>query len=178
MFSCIRASANTGPACIRTEVPQEIFPACIGFVPGGTPVNLEKGDNNPPEKLGKIGKSTGQTSCNRYPPKGVLPQRCFRRRILDAFLTNFGAFLFTHSRQDPFWRIFDAFLMHSCYCQHLFREHLLDGTDVSCGPGIPPNPKNKSSRRRVFCEEVLHGVFWPSQCWRELHGRGTTVHMV
>ena len=62
IFSCIRAGANTGAACIRTEriplriwlntrelpphkyfpvfaqklIPQEIFPACIGFVPGGT----------------------------------------------------------------------------------------------------------------------------------------------
>ena len=72
IFSCIRAGANTGAACIRTErillkfcqntreilaqnyfpvfprvriqaphvfaqklIPQEIFPACIGFVPGG-----------------------------------------------------------------------------------------------------------------------------------------------
>ena len=73
IFSCIRAGANTGAACIRTEwiplriwqntreippqkyfpvfarvriqaphvfaqilIPQEFFPACIGFVPGGT----------------------------------------------------------------------------------------------------------------------------------------------
>ena len=72
MFSCIRAGANTGATCIRTEmkslknlpnmremipqkyfpvfarvriqaphvfaqklIPQELFPACIGFVPGG-----------------------------------------------------------------------------------------------------------------------------------------------
>ena len=39
IFSCIRTSANTGPTCIRAKklIPQEFFPACIGFVPGGTP---------------------------------------------------------------------------------------------------------------------------------------------
>ena len=74
VFSCIRAGANTGAACIRTEmnslenlanmrkmipqkyfpvfarvriqaphafaqklIPQDFFPACIGFVPGGIP---------------------------------------------------------------------------------------------------------------------------------------------
>ena len=37
IFSCIRASANTGPACIRAKINSpRIFPACIGFVPGGT----------------------------------------------------------------------------------------------------------------------------------------------
>ena len=36
IFSCIRASANTGPACIRAKIiPPEFLPACIGFVPGG-----------------------------------------------------------------------------------------------------------------------------------------------
>ena len=36
-FSCIRASANTGPACIRARklFPNYLFPVCIGFVPGG-----------------------------------------------------------------------------------------------------------------------------------------------
>ena len=36
IFSCIRASANTGPACIGAKISSpRIFPACIGFVPGG-----------------------------------------------------------------------------------------------------------------------------------------------
>ena len=36
IFSCICASANTAPACIHTKlIPQEMFPACVGFVPGG-----------------------------------------------------------------------------------------------------------------------------------------------
>ena len=36
IFSCIRASANTGPACIRAKINSpRLFPACIGFVPGG-----------------------------------------------------------------------------------------------------------------------------------------------
>ena len=36
IFSCIRASANTGPACIRAKIDSpRICPACIGFVPGG-----------------------------------------------------------------------------------------------------------------------------------------------
>ena len=35
-FSCVRTSANTGPACIRAENQfSKIFPACIGFLPGG-----------------------------------------------------------------------------------------------------------------------------------------------
>ena len=35
LFSCIRASANTGPACIHAKINSpEKFPACIGFVPG------------------------------------------------------------------------------------------------------------------------------------------------
>ena len=37
IFSCIRAVANTGPACIRATINSpRVFPACIGFVPGGT----------------------------------------------------------------------------------------------------------------------------------------------
>ena len=36
IFSCIRASANTGPACIREKITSpRIFSAFIGFVPGG-----------------------------------------------------------------------------------------------------------------------------------------------
>ena len=36
IFSCICASANTGPTCILAKlIPQDVFPACIGFVPGG-----------------------------------------------------------------------------------------------------------------------------------------------
>ena len=36
-ISCTCASANTGPTCIRAKInPQEAFPACSGFVPGGT----------------------------------------------------------------------------------------------------------------------------------------------
>ena len=36
IFSCIRASANTGPSCIRAKINSpRFFPACIGFVPGG-----------------------------------------------------------------------------------------------------------------------------------------------
>ena len=37
VFSCICASANTGPTCIHAKINSpRIFPACIGFVPGGT----------------------------------------------------------------------------------------------------------------------------------------------
>ena len=36
MVSGVHVSANTCPVCIRTkQIPQENFPACIGFVPGG-----------------------------------------------------------------------------------------------------------------------------------------------
>ena len=36
LFSCIGASANTGPTCIRTTInSSRFFPACIGFVPEG-----------------------------------------------------------------------------------------------------------------------------------------------
>ena len=66
---------------------------------------------------------------NRYRPKGVLQQRCSAH-----FWRNFDAFwnvpLF-QIKQNPFWRISDAFLMHSCYCRRLFRKHLLDDTEKS-----------------------------------------------
>ena len=36
IFARIRASANTGPACLRAKIDSpRILPACIGFVPGG-----------------------------------------------------------------------------------------------------------------------------------------------
>ena len=36
IFSCIRTRANASPTCVRPKlIPQECFPACIGFVPGG-----------------------------------------------------------------------------------------------------------------------------------------------
>ena len=42
IFSCIRASANTGPACIRAKMNSpRIFPAYIGFVPGGIAVTVD-----------------------------------------------------------------------------------------------------------------------------------------
>ena len=50
-----------------------------------------------------------------------------------AYVTHFRRFwnvpLFP-IKEDPFWRILDAFLTHSCYCRHLFREHLCDDTDI------------------------------------------------
>ena len=40
IVSCIRTSANTGPTCIRAKLnSSRIFPACIGFVPGGMAVS-------------------------------------------------------------------------------------------------------------------------------------------
>ena len=43
IFSYIRASANTGPACIREKklIPRDFFPACIGFVPGGIKAKVD-----------------------------------------------------------------------------------------------------------------------------------------
>ena len=36
IFSCICVSANTGPTCMCAKNNSSIiFPACIGFVPGG-----------------------------------------------------------------------------------------------------------------------------------------------
>ena len=35
IFSCIHKSANTGPSCIHAKIiPQDLFLACIGSVPG------------------------------------------------------------------------------------------------------------------------------------------------
>ena len=36
IVACIRTSASTGLACIRAEIPKNVFPACVGFVPGCT----------------------------------------------------------------------------------------------------------------------------------------------
>ena len=48
VFSCIRVSANTGPACLLPKNKfLNIFPACIGFVPGGiVPLGLRGNPDN------------------------------------------------------------------------------------------------------------------------------------
>ena len=110
------------------------FVASVIFVPTVVPLQTLKSD-----KKIKDTKSISKWLWGSRPKVGIV-QKVFSPkgvpRIFDAFVKQIwrisDAFwnvpLFP-IKQDPFWRIFDAFLTHSCYCQRLFRKHLLDDTE-------------------------------------------------
>ena len=98
-------------------------------------------------------------------PNSVSSKRCSHPKVFRALLTQFwrvsDAFwnvpLFP-TKQDPFWRIFDAFLMHSCYCRRLFWKHLLDDTDKL----EPPfgNHRLQTLPRKHAHINALHILHW------------------
>ena len=97
--------------------------------------------------------------------KGVLPQRCSAHFwcIFDANLTDFWRILDVPPfpiKQDPFWRISDAFLTHSGYCRRLFPKTPFGQYRKS---QIASDLKSRSPNRKNFPQIAVSGS---SKRWR------------
>ena len=73
VFSCICASANTGPTCMCAKMnSSRFFPACIGFVPGGN----EGGPRGQQAYSGQVSELAGGLFGSRALPLPLVRQVC------------------------------------------------------------------------------------------------------